>query len=144
MTTQPVIRGAFAEKLRPVNAESWSAWRLGERESDALPLNAPNTLDEAVHQALTAIAFQPKDTLAVLYTHAGRNRRTLWLYAIKRSRKRGTLRAATDGGRKVFVGNLEPVLTLQTEVASFAPILRFDAFKDDPTGIDRSLVEIRS
>lgn len=143
MSAQP-IRNDFAEKVRPVNAEQWSAWRLGERESYPIELGSPETLDEAVRQALTGIAFHPKDTLAVLYTHAGLRKSTLWLYAIKRSTKRGTWRDSANGGRRVFVGNLEPVLTLQTEVAAFAPTLRFDAFRDDAVGVDRQLVEVRS
>jgi hypothetical protein len=135
------IRGAYASKLP--NAESWQAWRVGERESDAATLDAPTTLDEAIAQAMATMCWHPGDTLAVLYTHTGLSKRTLWLHTIRSSTKRYSWRQATDGGRPVKVAALEPKLILQTEVAAFAPIERFDAFRHDPAGVDLHLVEQR-
>lgn len=134
--------GAFEHKLRPVNAESWQAWTLGERESLPIALDAPEGLDEAVMQAVARC--KPGDVLAVQYSHAGRRSHTLWQFAIRRSSKVGIWRDATDGGRRVFVGRLEPKLVCQTALAApLQPVLRFDALRDDPVGVDRSLVEVR-
>jgi hypothetical protein len=140
MNDQATLR-QFDAAVGALNAEQWNAWRLGERESDAATLDAPATLDDAVRQALTSLCLHRGDTLAVLYTHAGRNKRTLWLYAIKQSTKRYHWRAATDGGRQVKVYALEPVLICETAMASFEPVLRFDAFRDDAVGRDLTLVE---
>lgn len=127
-------------------AETWAAWKLGERESDALPLDEPETLDEAVRQAMgPGRCWNQGDRLAVQHTHAGRGKRTLWLFNVKRSTTHFDYRPATDGGAPVRVGRLYPVLLLETALAAdFAPVLRFDAFRDDAVGVDRSLVEARS
>lgn len=139
------ITNDFAAKVAPLNAESWQAWRLGERESLPIPLHAPATLNEAMAQALSATGWNAGDTLAVQYSHAGLRKFTLWQFTIRRSTRNGTWRAATDGGRRVFVGNLEPKLICETALASaFAPVLRFDAFRDDAVGRDLTLVDARS
>lgn len=140
MNDQQTLR-QFDAAVQSLHAESWQAWKLGERESDAITLDAPATLDEAVRQAIARGCWQPRDTLAVLYNHAGLRKNTLWLFTVKRSTKHGTWRDATDGGRKVFVGRMEPHLICETAVEAFAPVLRFDAFRDDPVGRDLTLVE---
>ena len=137
----PAVRNDFAQKLRPLNAEQWSAWRLGERESDPVPPIGPDTLDDAVRQALHKLAVQPGDILAVQYTHAGLRKHTLWQFAVKRSTKRYRWRPATDGGKPVKVHELEPKLIAQTALAApLAPVERFDAFRDDAVGRDLTLV----
>ena len=135
---------AAAQRAVAMPAESWTAWRLGERESDLIALNAPETLDDAVCQAMTAMSWQSGDTLAVQYRHECLGKITLWQFTVRRSTKHGTWRDATDGGRRVFVGRMEPKLTLQIELAAeFAPVLRFDALRDCPVGCDLTLVEAR-
>lgn len=136
-------QGAFAQKLRPLHAESWTAWRLGERQSYPIELDAPASLDDALTQAV-AHCSDRGETLAILYSHAGLRKNTLWLYAVKRSTKKGTWRAAYDGGRKVFVGKLEPKLICETAMASFAPVEAFDALRDNPTGVDPALIDLPS
>lgn len=136
------ITGAFTAKLRPLQAECWQAWSLGERDSLPIALDAPDGLDEAVMQAVAHC--QPGGTLAVQYAHAGRRSHALWLFAVKRSSKVGMWRESTNGGRKVFVGRLEPKLICQSALAApFAPVEAFDAFRDDPVGRDLTLVEAR-
>lgn len=140
----PQTAGAFAPHVAPLNAESWQAWRLGERESNEFALSSPLSLDDAVTQALATNKLHPGDTLAVLYHHAGRGKRTLWLYSVKKSTKRYTWREAYDGGKPVKVHALDAKLVCETAVRSFEPVPRFDAFRDDAVGVDRSLVEARS
>ena len=126
-------------------AETWQAWRLGERESDAFDLDAPETLDEAVRQVLATHRLQQGDKVAVQWHHAGRGKRTLWLFQIKRSTTHFDYRPSTNGGPPVKVGRVYPVLLLETALAAeFAPVLRFDAFRDNAAGHDLSLVEARS
>lgn len=130
---------AAVESLQPV--ETWQAWKLGERESLPIDLDAA-TLDEAVSQALSATSWHSGDILAVQHSHAGTGKFTLWQFAVKKSTRNGHWREALDGGRPVFVGRMEPKLLCQTALAvSFAPVEPFDAFRDDPVGIDRALVE---
>lgn len=127
--------------MQPIRADEWRAWRLGERESDEVALNAPETLNETVRQALVGLCWHSRDVLAVQYRHSGLGKIMLWQFAIRRSTKRGTWRAAYDGGRKVFVGALEPKLICETALAApFTPVLRFDAFRDDAVGRDLTLV----
>jgi hypothetical protein len=126
------------------HAAAWSAWKLNERESDALKLDAPETLDEVVAQAMSGISLQPGDTLAIQCSHAGRGKNTLWLLQVKRSTKVYDYRPSANGGRPVRVGRLYPELVAQTELAApFAPVPRFDAFRDCPVGRDAQLVEVR-
>lgn len=141
MGAELAITNDFAEKLAPLNVESWQAWKLGERESLPIKLDAPAMLDEAVAQALTNACWHPGDTLAVQYGHAGLRKFTLWQFAVRRSTKRYRWRPATDGGAPVKVCEPEAKLLSQVALAApFAPVLRFDAFRDDAVGRDLSLV----
>lgn len=141
MSAHP-IRNDFAQKVAATLAESWSAWNLRERESDAILLTPCETLDEVVVEALERGGWQSGDILAVQYSHAGRGKHTLWQFQIKQSTKVGTWRQSTNGGRTVFVGRMEPKLICQIALAApFAPVLRFDAFRDGAVGRDLTLVE---
>lgn len=132
----------FAEKVAATKLESWQAWRMGERESDPLAIGSTTSLEEAVNAALLAIFWQSGDCLAVLHSHTGLRKFTLWQFTVRRSSKNGVWRDSTNGGRKVFVGRLEPKLVSKTVLAApFAPVERFDAFRDNPVGVDLQLVE---
>ena len=124
-----------------MTAVTWQAWKLGEHlVSDALPIEA-ETLDEAVAQAMQRCPNRG-DRFAVQWTHHGRGKRTFWLFNVKHSAKHCDWRPATDGGRAVRVPRPFPELLLHTELAAdFAPVLRFDAFRDDAAGLDRQLIE---
>lgn len=133
----------FDGAVRAIRAEQWSAWKLGERDSRPLALDAPETLDEAVAQAMATCCPQRGDRLAIHLTHAGKRKATLWLYEVKQSATIKAWRPASDGsGRKVAVHAMEAKLWLQTE-ALFSPVEAFDAFRDDASGRDCSLVEAR-
>lgn len=143
MNDQATLR-QFTTATESLRAEQFTAWRLGERESDELPLQAPLSLDDAVAQALATHRLHPGDTLAVLYEHAGRGKQTLWLHTIRKSTKNYRWRAAYDGGKPVKVCALEAKLICETAVQAFAPVPRFDALRDDAVGADRSLVVVQS
>jgi hypothetical protein len=134
MTSPPSLRPV------PMPVEQWQAWRMGQQSSYPIYLEGPETAPEAVEQALQAACFHRGETLAVLYTHEGRDERWLWLYSVKVSTTKGTWRPSTNGGRPVFVGKPEAKLVVSAPVQSFAPVEPFDAFRDDPRGIDLSLV----
>lgn len=139
MTDQQVI-SHFAAAVESIRAETWSAWHLGERVSYPIELNAPDTLDEAVMQAMGRV-IHPGTILAIQCSHHGLGKHTLWQFAVKRSGKVGTWRDSTNGGRKVFVGRMEPKLFAQVSLAApFAPVLRFDALRDGAVGADLQLV----
>lgn len=143
MSAQP-IRNDFAQKVAAARAESWSAWNLRERESDAILLTPCDTLDQVVAQALERGGWQSGDILAVQQSHAGRGKHTLWQFKITRSGKVGTWRESTNGGGRVLVGRMEPKLVCQVALAApLQPVLRFDAFRDGVVGRDLALVEQR-
>jgi hypothetical protein len=122
--------------------EHWKAWKLGERESIALRIGQPVDLEEALAPAVADACWQPRDILAIQRSHDGRGEYTLWQFTVKRSTKVGTWRESSCGGGRVFVGRMEPK-PLGTPVAlaaPFAPVEPFDAFRDNPVGLDLSLV----
>ena len=135
---------AAAQRAVAVPAEQWTAWRLGERESYPIDLGQPETLDDALMAAMGRVTDSGQ-IVAIQHSHTGRGKHTLWQFKVSRSTKRGTWRDSTNGGRRVFVGRLEPKLLFGpvAMAAPFAPVEPFDAFKDDPVGVDRSLVEVR-
>jgi hypothetical protein len=134
----------FAAAVTTLRAETWTAWRLGERESLPIDLGQPETLDDALLAAMGRVTDSGQ-IVAIQHSHAGRRQHTLWQFRVTRSTKRGVWRDSTDGGRKVFVGKLEAKLLCCVALAApFAPVLPFDAFRDDPVGVDRSVVEVRS
>lgn len=53
-------------------------------------------------------------------------------YTVKKSTKRGVWREAYNGGRKVFVGNLELVRIGEMTMDAFEPRRPFDALRDSP------------
>jgi hypothetical protein len=134
----------FAAAVTTLRAETWTAWRLGERESLPIDLGQPETLDDALLAAMGRVTDSGQ-IVAIQHSHAGRRQHTLWQFRVTRSTKKGTWRPAYDGGRPVFVGKLEPKLLCEVAMAApFAPVEPFDAFRDDPVGVDRSVVEVRS
>lgn len=135
---------AAAQRAVAVPAEQWTAWRLGERESIPLDVGHPETLDDALAAAMGRVT-QAGEIVAVQHSHTGLRKHTLWQFAVKRSTKKGFWRDSTNGGRRVFVGKLEPKLLSEVALAApFQPVEPFDAFRDDPVGVDRALVEQRS
>jgi hypothetical protein len=143
MTNQQTL-SHFAAAVTTLRAETWSAWRLGERESLPIDLGQPETLDDALLAAMGRVTDSGQ-IVAIQHSHAGRRQHTLWQFRVTRSTKKGTWRAATDGGRPVFVGKLEAKLLCEVALAApFAPVEPFDAFRDDPVGVDRDVVEVRS
>lgn len=131
----------FAAATEALRAETWAAWRLGPSVSYPIDLGNPESLDEAVMQAMGQMRH-PGDMLAVQCSHVGRGRHILWQFKVQQSSKIGIWRDSTNGGRKVFVGRLEAKLLSEVALASpFAPVEPFDAFRDDPRGRDLSVVE---
>jgi hypothetical protein len=131
----------FAAAVTTLRAETWTAWRLGERESLPIDLGQPETLDDALMAAMGRVTDSGQ-VIAIQRSHAGRRQHTLWQFRVTRSGRKGTWRPAYDGGRPVFVGKLEPKLLCKTALAApFEPVRPFDAFRDDPVGVDRSVVE---
>jgi hypothetical protein len=125
-----------------LRCDQWQAWRLGERESYALDLGTPETLDDAVMAALGQ-ALDAGHIIAIQHSHAGQGSHTLWQFKTTRSKHKGIWRDALDGGRRVFVGKLEAKLLVGPVAlaAPFEPTRPFDAFRDDPVGRDVRIVE---
>lgn len=132
MNAQPI-------RPRPMGRSvTFKAWRNDRPVTEPIDCAC---LEEAAHMLA---ASSPKGTvLAILMHDAGRNKRTLALYKVRESTKRYTWRASTNGGRPVKVGALEPVLLHVLDVHAFEPVEAFDALRDCPVGVDRSLVEVR-
>jgi hypothetical protein len=136
MTSPPSLRPV------PMPVEHWKAWRMVGGIGYPIGFDtAPETVGEVVGRALAATAFNPGDMLAIQHSHEGRNEYRLGIYAVKRSGKNGTWRASYNGGRRVFDGRLEEKLMFAAELTQpFAPVEPFDAFRDNPVGLDLSLV----
>src|SRR5690606_30095696 len=116
----------------------------GERESYPIDLGQPETLDDALMAALGNLS-DTGQVLAIQYSHAGRRKHTLWQFRATRSRHKGFWRPAYDGGKPVFIGKLEAKPLLRVELdAPFQPREPFDAFRDDPVGVDRGLVQLQA
>lgn len=103
-------------------------------------------LDEAqdAQQAIAAVAPRShhKAVVSVLFENAVTREMTLSLYRIRKSTVKGRWRDALDGGRPVFEGKLEPDLLATIPMTAFAPKPPFDAFRDDPVGAPRDIVEV--
>ena len=130
----------FAAATASVRAVTFKAW-CGNRPMRGL--EGALEFADALNGCLSANSVPHKSVLTILREDAGRREKELRFYQIKQSTKRGTWRDAYDGGRKVFVGNLEPHLLHALAVREFEPVEAFDAFRDDPVGIDRSLVVVK-
>lgn len=140
----PVHKPAFAEKLAPLNAETFAAWKFSTSNDDGRPkvadpvdVLAATTLQEALD--LAAPTCWHKDTLAILHTHEGRNRKVLHLYAIKQESKPVYLRNPVNGLPEA-IRRRYPVLVVSMEVAAFEPVLRW-TYDGDAVGIDANMVE---
>ncbi len=141
---QPI--GLYADKLP--QAEAFEAWciptGLGadrKHKANPLALNA-SSFDEAVTAA--TLCCQHKDTLAVLYTHPGKDERTLRLYAIKREAKAIYVRNPQTGETE-RVQRLYPALLLELAVNAFDPVEPWRwSLGADVVGIDPQLVEAAS
>jgi hypothetical protein len=140
MTDTETLRRFEAATASLQRAETWAAWRLGERESLPIDLGAAETLDDALLAAMGRVTDSGQ-IVAIQRSHAGRRQHTLWQFRVTRSTKRGVWRESTNGGRPVFVGKLEPKLLCEVALAApFAPVEPFDAFRDDPVGCDLQLI----
>jgi hypothetical protein len=132
----------FAASVESLHrADSWQAWKLGEQQSHPIALDRPNGLQAAIDQAVVGACWNRGDTLAVTHQHAGRAETTLWLHTIKQEAK-PVYRRDPVTGAAVRSQRLYPVLVSQVALAApFAPVEAFDAFRDDPVGVDRTVVD---
>lgn len=133
---KPATRGAFADRLP--KAVTFKAWRLAEGQT-ALPVAVQAaTLDDALSAALVAGGLCHKDTLFIRHDDMGRGQSTLHAWAIKRKSQARYVRGPDGCSRAVH--DLYPTPLFSLAVDAFRPTPPFDAFKDDPVGVDRSLV----
>ena len=139
------MTGLYAHKLQ---VQAFQAWRIPTADKPecehAYPIDVTGaeTIDEALALALPGL--QHKDTLAILQTHAGRHRNTLWLYQIKREATRQFRRDPVTGATN-WSQRLKQALIMRLPVAEFCPVEPWKWAPDaDVIGLDRSLVEHRS
>lgn len=117
-------------------AVTFRAWN-GNREIINPALQEAATWKEAEDAAAPDAAH--KAFISILRTDP--HMQLVRFYMVKRSTKNGQWRAAYDGGRKVFEGNLELKEVGELIVDDFAPSRLFDAIKDDASGVDCTLIE---
>jgi hypothetical protein len=140
VNTHP-IRGAFAHKLP--RAVAFSAWRVPQAEaSPAIPLDIgqPDTLQDALNEALLGGGLLHKETLLIRRDDAASGAAMLYSYAIKRQSKATYVRGAAGPVRS------QPLyldLSFSLPVDAFVPVPPFDALRDGACGRDLSLVESR-
>lgn len=122
---------------------TFRAWCGTVPIEDCDGLTQAESFEEAIAAALPHSVH--KSVVSVLREDAGRNEREVRFYRIKQSTKNGYWRAAYDGGRKVFVGNLEPVLIHALPMLAFEPKPPFRVTREtthaEIVGIDPNLVE---
>lgn len=126
-------------RMAPERAVTFRAWRDNREVVNCPGLDDAQTFEEAINAV--APGSPHKSAVSVLLDDAARGRRQLNVYQIKKSSKRGHWRAAYDGGRPVFEAEMEGHLVMSIPVDAFEPTRLFDAFRDDPVGCDRTLVE---
>ena len=104
-----------------------------------IPIGDADTLDDAVNKALIAGGLAHKGTLLVHEIDTGRQRGFLHAYTIRKSSAQ--YRRNPQTGLSERYEPHYPDHLFSVPVDAFEPTRPFDAFLDDPVGIDRTLVE---
>lgn len=133
----PATRGAFTHKLP--RAVTFRAWKLGTTDQ-AHPVEIEaDTLDDALAAALADGCLNHKDRLFILHSDEGRGRAWLHCWSIKRKSTPRYVRGPDMTSRPVY--DLYAADPFVMAVDAFAPTRPFDALRDDPCGVDLTLVE---
>lgn len=134
----PATKGAFADRLP--KATTFRAWRVGEANALPLDIGEPTDLAEAVFAA-TSHFLAHKDTLIVHEHDAARRKGTLHTFAIRKKAAtwvRNPVSGLSERMEPLFADKLFAV-----PVDAFEPTRGFDAFRDNASGRDLSLVTVR-
>lgn len=136
MTEHP--RSTVFERTGSRPAVTFRAWRACG-EAYPIDLGEPAILTDALNEALARGCLQHKDTLLICRDDIRTGRSELHAWTIKRKSQPRYVRGS-DGTSKA-VHDLYAAELFTCPVTGFYPIEPFDAFRDDPVGVDRTLVE---
>lgn len=119
-------------------ANTVQGWRIPAGSTQGYPLDrVAENLADALNE-LAPRCFH-KDALALLEKRAGSRDAVLHIYTIKQESKATYVRNPATGVPEA-VRRLYPDKVLSVAVDAFAPVLPFDALRDDVVGVDRGLV----
>jgi hypothetical protein len=141
--TRPVCIKTQARMDALVEGErvhTFTVWRQGAPGVEARQLGVANSLEEAERGAL--VHLQHKDTLCIHEWHGGRRTGVLHAYRVRKGAAKYVRNPVSGLSERVDPMTLDKLFALP--VNSFAPTPPFDAFLDDPVGIDRTIVEQRA
>ena len=123
----------------PFAAVRFKAWKVGS-SGTAYPVSLPDCVETA-DEAATMANAQHKESVLVLHSNDAlrpEKRHVLSVYVIRK----GKAEYRRIDGQTVRVEPLKADLVTRFAVAAgFAPIRPFDAFCDNPVGLDLTLVE---
>jgi len=122
----------------PERCLTFTAWRNNRPVRDCPALATATSLKEAIDAVLPGTGH--KTVVYVLQDDAGAAEKLLAVYTIKQE-SRPQLRRNLITGLPEETRRLYPDLVSVIGVHEFAPVEPFDAFRDDPVGVDRQLVE---
>lgn len=129
-------------RLRPMPADratTFQAWRVTQSAAYPARLAAPDTLDDAVAQALVGNCIQHKETLLVRVTPpTGPSH--LHAFVVKQKSQPVWVRDDSTGVSKP-IRPLYAAPIFSMAIDAFMPTLPFDALRDPAHGRDLSLVE---
>jgi hypothetical protein len=121
----------------PERCLTFTAWRNNRPVTGCPALEAATSLREAIDAVLPGTGH--KTIVYVLQDDAGAAEKLLAIYTI-RQESQAKLRRNLITGLPEETRRLYPELVHVLGVTAFAPVAPFDAFADDPVGVDRQLV----
>ena len=130
-----VLVGLYKDRLP--RSHFFKAYRLDAAEAREIDVSKAQSLEEAVETAKVSCSF--KSTLIIHEIDDGRGRGTQHAYTIRR--KAAVWRKNQQTGMPERFSPLWADWCFSLPVDAFVPTAPFDAFRDDPVGIDRTLVE---
>lgn len=129
-----VVKPAFADKLP--SAHTFTAYyQMGSGE--ALELGVWNSLETAEQGAMPRL--QHKATLFIHERDGRHNKAVQHAYRVRQGQRNYVKNPRTGIPEWVKPLKLDHLFSLPVD--AFQPARPFDAFRDDPTGVDRTLVQ---
>ena len=133
---QPAIDASIREQFA-THAHTFQVWRQGTLGTEAQELGTAYSLDDAERLSMTFL--QHKDTLYILESHTGTGVQLLHTYRVRKGAAKYVRNPVSGLPERTEPMKLDKLGALP--VAAFEPVRPFDALRDDPVGVDRTLVQ---
>jgi hypothetical protein len=126
-----------AHVLRPQPIDAFGIYRQRGEGELAHFLGTAATMKDA--QAKASLSLQHKDTLLIYENDERTRRKVLHVFKVRQGAVQWRRNAETGLSERWHPLKLDPLFSLPVD--EFAPKRPFDAFRDDPVGVDCGLVE---